>query len=100
MGRVQGTTKTLSCLGLVKKMTIDKDKIIANLKQVFDPEIPINVYDLGLIYDIDINEKDSIVTITHTLTSAWCGFADEITENIRQADGSNAGENTQIASGE
>ena len=40
-------------------MTIDKEQIIANLREVYDPEISINVYDLGLIYDIDIDEKES-----------------------------------------
>ena len=62
---------------------IDKDHIIANLREVFDPEISINVYDLGLIYDIEICEDS--VNITHTLTSAFCPFADEIISNIRQA---------------
>ena len=62
---------------------IDKDHIIANLRDVFDPEISVNVYDLGLIYDIEIC-GDS-VNITHTLTSAFCPFADEIVSNIKQA---------------
>jgi len=62
-----------------------KDKIIEQLKQVYDPEISINVYDLGLIYDIKIDEENKCVEITHTLTSAFCGFADIIAEDIRQA---------------
>jgi len=62
-----------------------KDKIIEQLKQVYDPEISINVYDLGLIYDIKIDEENKCVEITHTLTSAFCGFADIIAENSRQA---------------
>jgi metal-sulfur cluster biosynthetic enzyme len=62
---------------------IDKDHIIANLREVYDPEISVNVYDLGLIYDIEIC-GDS-VNITHTLTSAFCPFADEIVSNIKQA---------------
>ena len=62
-----------------------KDKIIEQLKQVYDPEISINVYDLGLIYDIKIDKKNKCVEITHTLTSAFCGFADIIAEDIRQA---------------
>ena len=37
-------------------MTIDKEQIIANLREVYDPEISINVYDLGVIYNIDIDE--------------------------------------------
>ena len=66
-------------------MFIDKEKIIENLKEVYDPEISINVYDLGLIYDIKINEDDHWVEITHTLTSAFCPFADQIVADITKA---------------
>ena len=66
-------------------MAIDNDLIIANLREVFDPEISINIYDLGLIYDISIDQKKLEVTITHTLTSAFCPFADEIVNNIQKA---------------
>ncbi len=62
-----------------------KDKIVKQLQEVFDPEISINVYDLGLIYDIQINEEKRSVEITHTLTSPFCGFADVIAEDIRKA---------------
>ena len=62
-----------------------KDQIIKQLQEVYDPEISINVYDLGLIYDIQINEEERSVEITHTLTSAFCGFADVIAEDIRKA---------------
>ena len=65
---------------------IDREVIIENLKNVYDPEIPsASLYDLGLIYNIDINEEGYEVTITHTLTSAFCPFADEIVNDIRQA---------------
>ena len=64
---------------------IDKDHIIANLKEVYDPEISINIYDLGLIYNIEIDEDEREVKITHTLTSAFCPFADEIVNNIQKA---------------
>ena len=66
-------------------MPIDNDHIIANLREVFDPEISVNIYDLGLIYDISIDEEELEVTITHTLTSAFCPFADEIVNNIQKA---------------
>ena len=66
-------------------MTIDKEQIIANQREVYDPEISINVYDLGLIYDIDIDEKESSVNITATLTSAFCPFADEIIGSMQKA---------------
>jgi metal-sulfur cluster biosynthetic enzyme len=64
---------------------IDKELIIANLKEVYDPEISINIYDLGLIYDIKINKADQWVEITHTLTSAFCPFADQIVDDIKKA---------------
>ena len=65
---------------------IDRHPIIENLKNVYDPEIPsASLYDLGLIYDIAINEREHEVTITHTLTSAFCPFADQIVADIRQA---------------
>ena len=61
-----------------------KNKIIENLKKVYDPEISINIYDLGLIYDIDVESLPKI-TITHTLTSAFCPEADLIVSDIRVA---------------
>ena len=66
-------------------MTIDKDHIIANLREVYDPEISVNVYDLGLIYDIIIDEKEDSVDIIATLTSAFCPFADEIIGSMTKA---------------
>ena len=65
---------------------IDREAIIKNLKNVYDPEIPsASLYDLGLIYDIDLDHENYQVTIIHTLTSAFCPFADEIVNNVRQA---------------
>ena len=65
---------------------IDIQAIIENLKNVYDPEIPsASLYDLGLIYDIAINEREHEITITHTLTSAFCPFADQIVADIRQS---------------
>ena len=65
---------------------IDREAIIKNLKNVYDPEIPsASLYDLGLIYDIAIEHEKHKVTITHTLTSAFCPFADQIVHDIRQA---------------
>ena len=61
-----------------------KDKIIENLKQVFDPEISINIYDLGLIYNIDVSELPK-VSEKHTLTSAFCPAADQIVADINSA---------------
>ena len=55
--------------------------IIAGLKTVYDPEIPVNIYDLGLIYKIDID--DVSVKILMTLTSAFCPSAEEIPEEVQ-----------------
>ena len=63
--------------------TINQE-IIKNLKEVHDPEISINVYDLGLIYDIDLKQLPK-VSVTHTLTSAFCPAADQIIEDIKYA---------------
>ena len=53
---------------------IDKDHIIANLREVYDPEMEgINVYDLGLIYDISINAEDKWVKITNKCVLSICG---------------------------
>ena len=61
-------------------------KVVKNLEQVYDPEMPtISVIHLGLIYDIEILENNSLVKITHTLTSAFCPMADEINQNIKEA---------------
>ena len=62
-----------------------KEKIIQNLKGVQDPEMGCDVYNLGLIYDIVISAREHEVTITHTLTSAFCPFADQIVADIREA---------------
>ena len=65
---------------------IDREAIIKNLKNVYDPEIPaVSLYDLCFIYDIDLNNEKHKVTILHTLTSAFCPFADQIVSDIRQA---------------
>ncbi|MCQ2348779.1 MAG: metal-sulfur cluster assembly factor [Paludibacteraceae bacterium] len=59
-----------------------EEEVLRMLKTVFDPEIPVNVYDLGLIYRIDI--QDGICTIDMTLTAPSCPAADFLVEDIRQ----------------
>jgi len=61
-----------------------ESQIIAALKQVYDPEIPVNVYDLGLIYKMDIDEENN-VEITMTLTAPNCPIADQIIEYVKAA---------------
>ena len=62
-----------------------EEKIINNLKKVFDPEIPANVYDLGLIYNIEFGQKNNYLhcMITMTLTSPTCPVADSLLEQVK-----------------
>ena len=60
-----------------------EEKIVRMLKTVYDPEIPVNVYDLGLIYRIEVNE-DLSVEIDMTMTAPNCPAADFIVEDVRQ----------------
>ena len=60
-----------------------EEKIVAMLKTVYDPEIPANVYDLGLIYKIDVSDNGEAV-LDMTLTAPNCPAADFIMEDIRQ----------------
>lgn len=61
--------------------SVDREAVIGALKQVFDPEIPVDVYELGLIYDIKID--GTRVSITMTLTAPNCPIADEVVEQVR-----------------
>ena len=63
-------------------MNFSKDDIIEQLKKVYDPEIPVNVYDLGLIYRIELKEDNS-VDIDMTLTAPNCPAADFMMEDVR-----------------
>ena len=60
-----------------------RKEIIDLLKTVFDPELGINIYDLGLIYGVDVNKKNE-VTVILTFTSPACPFADVLLTEIRQ----------------
>ena len=60
-----------------------EERIIAMLKTVFDPEIPVNIYDLGLIYKIDLQD-DGEAVVDMTLTAPNCPAADFIMEDVRQ----------------
>ena len=67
-----------------------KNKVIEKIKKIYDPEIPVNIYDLGLIYKIEIDEK-SKVNIDMTLTSPNCPVAEslpkQVKENIMKVEG-------------
>ena len=64
------------------------EKVIAMLRTVFDPEIPVNIYDLGLIYRIEINDEEDWLQVDMTLTAPNCPAADFIVEDVRQKLGS------------
>jgi len=62
---------------------LNKEKVIDALKEVYDPEIPVNIVDLGLIYDVDINGTD--VDVKMTLTAAGCGMGPYIAQQAEWA---------------
>ncbi len=64
-------------------MMVSRDDIIAELKTVFDPEIPVNVWDMGLIYDIDISDTEVIIKMT--FTSPTCPMMEELLASVRDA---------------
>ena len=61
-----------------------QERVIEVLKTVFDPEIPVNIYDLGLIYRIELSEGNTVLDVDMTLTAPNCPAADFIVEDVRQ----------------
>ena len=61
-----------------------EERIIEVLRTVFDPEIPVNIYDLGLIYRIELDEAGTSLSVDMTLTAPSCPAADFIMEDVRQ----------------
>ena len=61
-----------------------QERVIDVLKTVYDPEIPVNIYDLGLIYRIELNEDNTELSVDMTLTAPNCPAADFIVEDVRQ----------------
>ena len=66
-----------------EEKTAIEERIVEVLKTVYDPEIPVNIYDLGLIYNIDVQETGA-VEIDMTFTAPTCPAADFILEDVRQ----------------
>lgn len=66
-----------------EERTLIEERIVDVLKTVYDPEIPVNIYDLGLIYKIDVQD-DGCVEIDMTFTAPSCPAADFILEDVRQ----------------
>ena len=67
-----------------------KNRVIEKIKEIYDPEIPVNIYELGLIYKLEIDEKNKI-NIDMTLTSPNCPVAEslpkQVKENIMEIEG-------------
>ena len=66
-----------------ESLTIKKEDIVNQIREVFDPEIPVNIYDLGLIYEIKIDEEKK-VEIIMTLTSPNCPVAESLPQEVSQ----------------
>ena len=59
-----------------------KEKIISEIKKIYDPEIPVNIYELGLIYKVEVDEKKK-VNIDMTLTSPNCPVAESLPKEVK-----------------
>ena len=68
-----------------EEKTMIEERIVDVLKTVYDPEIPVNIYDLGMIYKIDVEDNDSepFVELDMTFTAPNCPAADFILEDVR-----------------
>ena len=80
---LNGQTETVEQTPLVSVDQL-REGVVAALRTVFDPEIPVNIYDLGLIYDIDIND-DRKVHVKMTLTAPGCPVAQTFPQTVEQA---------------
>ena len=67
-----------------------KNQVIEEIKKIYDPEIPVNIYELGLIYKVEVDDKNK-VDVDMTLTSPNCPVAEslpnEVKENIKEVEG-------------
>tara|TARA_B100000945_G_C20037073_1_gene437290 strand:+ start:138 stop:434 length:297 start_codon:yes stop_codon:yes gene_type:complete len=60
-----------------------KEKVISEIKKIYDPEIPVNIYELGLIYDISIKDKN--VSVKMTLTTPNCPVAESLPKEVKDS---------------
>ena len=61
-----------------------KDKVIKEIQKIYDPEIPVNIYELGLIYDVKINNKNE-VSVKMTLTTPNCPVAESLPKEVKDS---------------
>ena len=83
MSDIQKNNEVLSAED-VKELAPLYDAVVLALKQVYDPEIPVNIYDLGLIYELQIN-KEHEVYIKMTFTAPNCPMADEVIAEVQHS---------------
>ena len=60
-----------------------KDQVISEIKKIYDPEIPVNIYELGLIYDVSVKDKD--VSVKMTLTTPNCPVAESLPKDVKDS---------------
>ena len=60
-----------------------KEKIIAEIRKIYDPELPVNIYDLGLIYDVQVNQKKAKIKMT--LTTPNCPVAESLPKEVKDS---------------
>lgn len=80
-GQKRAETKIYHIMDLSEKLEIES-RIVGVLKSIFDPEIPVNIYDLGLIYEINVDD-DEVAHVTMTLTAPNCPMAEELIEEVK-----------------
>jgi FeS assembly SUF system protein len=73
---------TIQQLSSIEKMII-KEQVTEQIRTVYDPEIPVNIYELGLVYNIEVNDQ-GVVDVTMTLTSPACPAAQSIPVEVKQ----------------
>ena len=61
-----------------------KEKIVSKIKKIYDPEIPVNIFELGLIYKIEVNNENKKVLIEMTLTSPNCPVAESLPNSVKE----------------
>ena len=61
-----------------------KDKIITEIKKIYDPEIPVNIYELGLIYDVKVDDKNN-VKVNMTLSTPNCPVAESLPKEVKDS---------------
>ena len=75
--------KEVLTAGDVKELAPLYEEVVDAIKQVYDPEIPVNIYDLGLIYDLTIS-KERVVYIKMTFTAPNCPMADDVLDAVKR----------------